>query len=96
MLHRIIDSNGDLDLSQVEQLHTYMTYIRKHNYHPITLEALITGIAKGEPLPVKSVAFTVDDGFADQFEHPVPNFNQYDIPLTCFVITGMFNGALWP
>jgi len=96
MLHRISDSNGDPDLAKIKQLHTYLAYVRKHNYHPITLEALMTGIVKGEPLPKKCVAFTVDDGFADQFELLAPIFSQYDIPLTCFVITGLLDGILWP
>jgi len=56
----------------------------------------MTGIVKGEPLPKKCVAFTVDDGFADQFELLAPIFSQYDIPLTCFVITGLLDGILWP
>jgi len=47
MLHRIVDSKGDLVLAQVKQLHTYLEYIRKHNYHPIALEDLFIGIAKG-------------------------------------------------
>jgi len=96
MMHRIIDCNGDLDQVQVNQLHSYLEYIRKHNYNPIALEDLFLSIAEGKPLPGKSVAFTVDDGFADQFEHLAPIFSQYDIPLTCFVITGMLDGILWP
>jgi len=96
MLHRIIDSKGDLDPVQVTQLITYLEYIRKHNYHPVALEDLFTCIARGEPLPERSVVFTVDDGFSDQFEHLAPIFSQYDIPLTCFVITGLLDGVLWP
>jgi len=96
LLHRIIDSDGNPDLAKVKQLHTYLEYIRKHNYQPIALADLFMCIAMDESLPEKSVVFTVDDGYSDQFEHLAPIFSQYDIPLTCFVITGMLDGELWP
>lgn len=96
MLHRIIDSNCELDMTQANLLRRYLEYIRKNNYYPIALEDLFMCIAKGGPLPEKSVSFTVDDGFADQFELLAPIFSEYDIPLTCFVITGLLDGILWP
>ena len=96
LLHRITDRNGDLNQEQIKQLHEYLKYIRKQDYRPLALKDLFIHISNGEPLPERSVAFTVDDGFADQFEHLAPIFSQYDVPLTCFVITGMLDGILWP
>jgi peptidoglycan/xylan/chitin deacetylase (PgdA/CDA1 family) len=96
LLHRIIDGNAHPDPTRVKQLQTYLEYIRKYNYNPMSLSDLIVRISSGETLPERSVVFTVDDGFVDQFEHLAPIFYQYDIPLTCFVITGMLDGILWP
>ncbi|MDB4582902.1 polysaccharide deacetylase family protein [Draconibacterium sp.] len=96
LLHRIIDCNAQPNLTEVKRLHTYLEYLRKNNYHPISISELIIRILSGDTLPERSVVFTVDDGFADQFEHLAPIFSQYDIPLTCFVITDMLDGILWP
>ena len=96
MMHRIIDNNGDPDLAKVKHLQACLEYIRKHAYQPIALDDMCKLFASCEPLPRKSVVFTVDDGFADQFEQLAPIFSQYDVPLTCFLITDMLDGILWP
>ena len=80
----------------VNLLCDYLEYIRKHRYKPISLQELFDYFGHDEPLPERAVVFTMDDGFADQFEYVSPVFTRYDIPLTCFVITEFLEGKLWP
>jgi len=96
MLHRLVDSNGERDGVMIDLLAQYLEYIRKHRYQPVSLQALFDCINREEPLPERAVAFTMDDGFADQFEYISPVFTQYDVPLTCFVIIDFLEGKLWP
>ncbi len=96
MLHRIIDKNGDPDRQHVANLRQYLRFIQKNKYAPISLDEVVAKFSQGERLPQRSVAFTVDDGYADQFEHLAPIFGEFEIPLTCFVITDFLNGDLWP
>ncbi|MCG7199466.1 polysaccharide deacetylase family protein [Marinobacter pelagius] len=44
----------------------------------------------------KLVAFTIDDGFADQIEIAAQIFSAHSCPLTCFVITDFLDGLSWP
>ena len=96
MLHRLVDSRYERDDAKINQLRSYLKYIRKHHYKPITLQELFDCLNRDEPLPERAVVFTVDDGFADQFEFISPVFSEYDVPLTCFVITDFLDGKLWP
>ena len=96
MLHRLVDSHGECDTDKINLIRHYLEYIRKHRYQPISLKELFDYLSHDEPLPERAVVFTVDDGFVDQFEYLAPVFTQYDVPLTCFVITDFLEGELWP
>ena len=43
----------------------------------------------------RTVAFTVDDGYADFAEVAAPVFARYDCPVTVFLITGFLDGGFW-
>jgi peptidoglycan/xylan/chitin deacetylase (PgdA/CDA1 family) len=96
MLHRIVNNYGDVDKNQIQLLHNYLSYIRKHNYQPISISDLFKSIKNDQRLPLNRVVFTADDGFADQLEILGKVFSEYDVPLTCFVITDFLDGKLWP
>jgi len=96
MMHRAVDDSGEYNGSEIKRLEQYLEYIRKHRYQPISLQSLFSSLAHGEALPSRAVVFTVDDGFADQFEFIAPVFTRYDVPATCFVITDFLDGKLWP
>ncbi|MCG3169184.1 MAG: hypothetical protein CALGDGBN_00697 [Pseudomonadales bacterium] len=95
MLHRVHEGNGThgQSLAHVERC---LALLRRHRFRPLALPELARRLAADEPLPPKSVAFTIDDGFADHAEIAGPLFARHDVPLTCFVITGFLDGTLWP
>lgn len=96
MLHRIADSNEIKQQQTLEHIEWCLKYIRKHRYNPISLIELCYSYINGTPIKPKSVVFTFDDGFYDQYSLASPLFNRYDIPYTCFLITDFIDKKLWP
>jgi len=96
MLHRIDDKFQISSYSYSHHITECLEYIRKYKYNPISLQEYITSVANGEKIKPKSVIFTVDDGFYDQYDIGGTLFGNYDIPLTCFVISDFIDGVLWP
>jgi len=95
MLHRTVDEQGRPLGEHLRVIRKQLEYLRRHNYRPLRLIDLLQRIDKGEPLPRRSVVFTVDDGFFDQAELLGPLFAEFDIPFTCFVITDFLDRKLW-
>jgi len=87
MLHRL--SSNDKKHTQEYHAHIRwcLSYIKKHGYKTISLSELGLKHKNCEPIEPKTLVFTIDDGFYDQFEYGSPLFGEFDIPLTCFVIT---------
>jgi len=96
MLHRVIRETEAESLKYQLHIKQCLAYIRKHKYHPISLDEYANKIKNKQPIPVKTVVFTIDDGFYDHYEIAGPLFSEFDIPLTCFVITDFLDGKLWP
>ncbi|MFM7272761.1 MAG: hypothetical protein ACKO4A_02760, partial [Gammaproteobacteria bacterium] len=91
MLHRL-SPEGDAHAQSAAHVERCLQYMRKHRYTPMALADLARVLHEGLPLPERSVVFTIDDGFKDQFECVGPLFARYEAPLTCFVITGFLDG----
>jgi len=96
MLHRYVNLQGEPDNDKIQQLETYLHYLRKNQYTVLSLDTLLALVAKGETLPPKAVVFTIDDGFEDHTEIAGKTFSRYDYPVTLFVITDFIDGKLWP
>ena len=97
MLHRM-DSNerSNAGGTRPDHLRRCLQYLVDNDYCFISLEQLVTAIRTKQPLPPRAVTFTMDDGFADQAKIAAPIFEEFNCPLTFFVITGMLDQTLWP
>ena len=73
-----------------------LNYLADRNYTFISIEQLVLALINKQPFPARAVAFSIDDGYADQAEIAAPIFLEFDCPLTFFVITGMLDETLWP
>lgn len=71
---------------QMEALHKYLK--------PMHLSRLV-GCLKESSLPLKSVAVTFDDGYADNLQEAKPILEKYDVPATVFVCTGYAGKEFW-
>jgi len=67
-----------------------MKYLRKR-YDIISLNQLVRYIKEAQPLPLKSVVVTIDDGFKDTYRNAYPILKKYNIPATVFLATGRIN-----
>ena len=96
MLHRMADKDQRCRGTTPQHLRQCLSYLRENQYTFISLETLIRSLNQQEPLPEKTIVFTMDDGFQDQAKIAAPIFLEFDCPLTFFVITGMLDQTLWP
>jgi len=97
MLHRMDSGeHSTAGCTHPDHLRRCLQYLVDNKYRLISLEQIVTALRTTQPLPAKAVAFTMDDGFADQANIAAPVFEEFNCPLTLFVITGMLDQALWP
>jgi peptidoglycan/xylan/chitin deacetylase (PgdA/CDA1 family) len=68
-------------------------YIRRH-YHPVSLGEVVRCWATGEQFPLRALAITVDDGYAD-FQAAWSLLKQFQLPATLFVVSGFTSRELW-
>lgn len=96
MLHRIGTDGNNNNGHSVSQIRKYLEYMRAKRYHPISLGKYVDCISNGDDIRDKSVVFTIDDGFVEQCTLAGDIFSEYEVPLTCFVITDFIDKILWP
>jgi peptidoglycan/xylan/chitin deacetylase (PgdA/CDA1 family) len=61
----------------------------------IPLSVMLAKFRSGAPLPRFSIAFTVDDGYADFMDVGLPIFAEFDCPATVFLTTGFLDNTTW-
>jgi len=96
MMHRLVRTNEHDSHNYQNHVRQCLTYIRKHGYQPLSLDEYADKIKNQQPIPIKSVVFTIDDGFYDQYEIGGVLFSEFDIPLTCYAITDFLDNKMWP
>ena len=97
MLHRIYDGEETIPgATSVEVLRSFLTYLEEHNYRVLTVDELYDILSRDIGISPKTVVFTVDDGFWDQYELAAAVFDEFGYPLNYFVISDLLDGRLWP
>jgi len=95
MLHRLRDPALGIPGDDPAELRRCLAWLRRMRYRLIDLEALIDGLAAGDPACDRAVAFTIDDGYRDQAAIGASLFAEFDCPVTTFVTSGFLDGKLW-
>lgn len=97
MYHRIADSDFDPWRLCVSPQHfaEHLDIIRQQA-QPMSLPQLAAAQRQGN-VPHRAVVITFDDGYADNLHNAKPLLEQYNIPATVFVTSGMLdaNRELW-
>lgn len=96
MLHRFACPSLDVSGHDASFLRWALEYLRKRRFNFVSIEAIATAMRDDEPLPPRSIAFSLDDGYWDQVEAGARIFAMYDCPATYFVATGFIDGHYWP
>jgi len=87
------DDGGAPGGLHIDDLRLTLDWIRRHrDYEIVDLEDLFT---TGNGSRRKRVAFTIDDGYADQVDVAGPVFEAFDCPVTVFLTTGFLDGETW-
>lgn len=95
MAHRFADAERGTPGLDATALRTGLELLRRHKFNIVPLADLVRQLRQGDLLPPRTVAFTVDDGYADFGRIAAPVFAAYDCPVTVFVTTGFVDRALW-
>lgn len=62
-----------------------MQHLKDLGYQVVSLDVIIDGLVKQQPLPEKAVAITFDDGFANVFTNARPILQEFNYPYTMFL-----------
>lgn len=97
MLHRVYDGESTIAGGiSAEVLRAHLSYLSTRGYRVLTMDELFCIMCGEGSLDSKSVMFTIDDGFADQYEIASRVFDEFGFALNFFVITRFLDGDLWP
>jgi peptidoglycan/xylan/chitin deacetylase (PgdA/CDA1 family) len=94
MLHRFRDVEAGNAGHDPEVLRTNLSWLRSHKFSVLSLTELLDRLAEGAPMS-RTVAFTVDDGYADFARVAAPVFSEFDCPVTVFLTSGFLDGRQW-
>jgi len=88
LYHRVGNDTVDAHDLQVSVDH-FRSHLRHltSNYHPVTVGAVVESVATGVPLPPRSIAVSLDDGYLQNLEVVLPLLREFDVPTTFFVTT---------
>lgn len=64
-------------------------------YNVIALRDLIEKLTRGERLPSRCVAITIDDGYGDFREYAYPVLEKYRVPATVYLVSAFVDQTLW-
>ena len=94
-LHRPADPRHDIRGEHLDSVRQHLRLLRSLGMRPVSTAEIVERCLAGEPAEPDSVAFTIDDGFADQLQL-TEIFEAEGWPVTMFVITNFLDGIEWP
>ena len=86
MYHRFGYEDSSLFVSP-ENFERQMAYIKGKGYKVISLDELVKGIENKRNFNHKTVVFTIDDGYRDNYIYAYPVLKKYAFPATIFIIS---------
>ncbi|HET7187286.1 MAG TPA: polysaccharide deacetylase family protein [Gemmatimonadaceae bacterium] len=95
MLHRFRMPGAGVEGHDPAAVRRGLELLRRERYDFVSLAALYEDLLHGRAHRRPTVAFTIDDGYADQARVGAPIFAEFDCPVTTFVTSGFLDRALW-
>jgi peptidoglycan/xylan/chitin deacetylase (PgdA/CDA1 family) len=96
MLHRVTNPAAGVSGHTVEFVREALEVLENSGARFVSVRQIVDAYARGNVPGDDWVAFTIDDGFADQGELVRSVFIPSSCPVTIFLITGFLDGQLWP
>lgn len=95
MFHRFADRDRGNTGHDPALLRADLAYLRRERYELVSLADLMARLRNRDPALGKTVAFTVDDGYADFATVGAGIFAEFDCPVTVFVVTSVVDRDGW-
>ncbi len=93
--HRIVNVENDPFRMSVSPQHFEQhLQVIKRLALPMRMNQLVEGLTEGM-IPARGIALTFDDGYSDILGSALPLLQNYQIPATVFVVSGMLGQAFW-
>ena len=77
-----------------EQLHRQLAAFRR-NYRVLSLGEIADILDRKKPLPPKTLAITIDDGYRDFLENAFPAFESLGVPATVYLVSDFLDRRCW-
>lgn len=87
MYHRFGEDGFPATNIRMDQFDAHIQEIKTGGYNVMPLGELVDKLKAGTPLPDKTLAITIDDGYASIYEKAFPKFKEAGIPFTIFLST---------
>ena len=94
-LHRFVAEECEPGAMSVARLDEAMSALTDLGFRFVGLSEMIEKARHGQLQP-RSIAWTVDDGYADFADVAMPVFERHNCPVAVFLVTGFIDGATWP
>jgi len=78
----------------VREFDEHVRYIAK-NFAPRRLDDVVARLHAGQPPEDRTVVITVDDGYADFYEHAYPVLRRHRVPATVYLVSDFVEQRLW-
>ena len=95
MLHRFADRERGNDGHDPAGVRADLAYLRREGFEFVSLPELTARLRNRDSTLGKTVAFTVDDGYADFASVGSSIFAEFDCPVTVFIVTGAVDSGGW-
>ncbi len=95
MLHRFANRFPEVDGFPPDDFRRILAWLRRHDYEMLDMASLLRRLLGDGPALRRAVAFTLDDGYADQFEVAAPLLAEFDAPASVFLTTGFLDEKVW-
>ena len=96
MMHRFADPERQNPGHDAAVLRAHLAYLRRMRYELVSMGELVTRLEQRDSKRLaKTVAFTIDDGYADYATVGAKVFEEFDCPATVFVVTGVTDDRGW-
>lgn len=69
-----------------DHLRDHFEWLKKNNYHVISIDNLLDAMNGKQPLPSKAVILTFDDGYLSFYTRAMPLLKKYNYPATLAVV----------
>ncbi len=96
MLHRLANATTGVSGHSLEFVRQALETLRASGAKFVSVRQIVESYVNGSGPGDHWVAFTIDDGFADQGELARRAFAHFDCPVTIFLITGLLDNQIWP